>query len=343
MLLRFFNCGVVATLLACTLAWADAPLPVAAVRNVPETFFGTTVDDPYRYFEDTQAPEVAAWMKAHSDHAHHVLQRIAGRPGLREKLERLDASAPARIYRVDRVRGDLYFYQRRGAHDDQFKLYVRHGLAGTERLLFDPEALKAATGQLHAINYFAPSPDGRWVALGVSAAGSEDASLRIIDVRTGRQVGPEISRAQFGAQSWSPDGEELFFNRLQALKEGMPATEKYQRSSIEAIRPGGQEKDLRTLLRAGEALGIPATEIPYLDIQPDGRVILYAHDGVSPDFCLWHTTLAALREGKPRWQMLAGRDDHVTAVQLHGGRVFMLSFRDAPRYRLLTGKLLIFP
>ena len=43
-------------------AWADAPAPVAPVRNAPETFFGTTVDDPYRYFEDAKAPEVAAWM-----------------------------------------------------------------------------------------------------------------------------------------------------------------------------------------------------------------------------------------------------------------------------------------
>ena len=48
-------------------------LPVAAVRNVRETFFGTPVDDPYRYFEEPMAPEVAAWMKAHSEHAHACL------------------------------------------------------------------------------------------------------------------------------------------------------------------------------------------------------------------------------------------------------------------------------
>ena len=39
-------------------------LPVAAVRNVRETFFGTPVDDPYRYFEEPMAPEVAAWTSA---------------------------------------------------------------------------------------------------------------------------------------------------------------------------------------------------------------------------------------------------------------------------------------
>jgi prolyl oligopeptidase len=38
-----------------------------------------------------------------------------------------------------RTKGDAYFYQRRGAKEDQFKLYMRQGLQGTERLLFDPE------------------------------------------------------------------------------------------------------------------------------------------------------------------------------------------------------------
>jgi prolyl oligopeptidase len=70
---------------------------VAPVRNVRETFFDTPVDDPYRYFEERKAPEVAAWMKAHSEHAHATLRRIGGRAALRRKLEEIDASASARV------------------------------------------------------------------------------------------------------------------------------------------------------------------------------------------------------------------------------------------------------
>lgn len=333
-----------ATLLPClclsiAASATEAPLPPAPARNVTETFFGTPVDDPYRSLEDTANPEVAAWMKAQSDHAQAVLHRIAGRDALREKLERLDASAPARVTSVDRTAAGLYFYERRGAKDDQFKLYVRQGLKGEERLLFDPEALKASTGQPHAINYFTPSPDGRWVALGVSPVGSEDASLRFIDVAKGVQVGPEIARARFGAQSWSPDSQELYFHRMQELKPGMPGTEKFQRSSVVSLRPGQGEAALRTLVTAGSDLGIPATEFPYVDVQPDGRALLYVIDGVSPDFSAWHATLRQLREGKVDWQPLVAREDHVTSLQLHGERVFALSFRDAPRYKLLAGPL----
>ena len=52
-----------AALLLAATAWATAAfaqaLPTAPVRNVPEVFFGTTVDDPYRDFENIKSPPVA--------------------------------------------------------------------------------------------------------------------------------------------------------------------------------------------------------------------------------------------------------------------------------------------
>jgi prolyl oligopeptidase len=268
-----------------------------------------------------------------------MLGRIAGRDALRDKLLKLDASAPARVTDAARVRGGLVFYERRGIKDDQFKLYVRAGLKGKERLLFDPETLHKATGKPHAINYFTPSPDGRLVAVGVSAAGSEDASLQILDTKTAKRVGPEITRAQFGAVTWTPDGKQLFMHRMQELRPDMPRTEKYQRSATFVMKPGDSEDELRAVLRAGVDLNIPATEFPLLDVQPDGRVLAYAIDGVSPDFTAWHSTLAQVLAGKPDWKPLAAREDRVTAIALKGDRVYALTFRDAPRYKLLTGKL----
>ena len=334
----------ISSLAALAGAAAQPSLPVAPIRDVPETFFGTVVHDPYRAFENIKTPAVAAWMKAQSDHAHKLLTSLPGRAGLRAALERYDAGTPARVTGVVRLPGEIYFYERRGASEDQFKLYLRHGLDGSETLVFDPETLKKKTGKPHAINYFVPSPDGRWVAVGVSAAGSEDASLRILEAATGRQRGPEITRAQIGAVTWAPDSGELWFNRLQPLKKGMPETEKYQASQVVAMKPGDGEKQLRVLLQAGAPAGarspaIPRTEFPMLDVQPDGRVVLAVVDGVSPEFRAWASTLAALRAGKPQWQKLFDKEDGITAAALHGERLYALSFKGAPRYRLLGAAL----
>lgn len=322
-------------------AGATAALPRAEVRNVSETFFGTRVDDPYRHFENTKDPQVAAWMKAHSDHAIATLRSIAGRDALRDRLARLDASVPARVFGVVRLPGDRLFYQRRAVGDDQFKLFVRDGEQGAERLLFDPEALHRQTGKPHALNYFAPSPDGRLVGLGVSAAGSEDASLRVLDVATGRQVGPTVPRAWFGSLSWSPDSRTLFFHRVQALKAGMEPTEQYLRSEAVSLEPRRGWASYRVHVKAGAAgaLKIGPAEMPFLDVQPDGRVLLMATDGVSSEFAAWHTTLQALRAGRPAWRQLFGQDEAVTAVAVKGGRVFALTHKAAPRYRIISGPL----
>ena len=323
---------------------AQTTLPTAPIRNVPEVFFGTPVDDPYRDFETIKAPAVAAWMKAHSEHANTLLRRINGRAALRDTLERFEGAAAGRVVEVVRLPGELYFYQRRGAREDQFKLYMRRGLQGAEKLLFDPERLKKQTGKSHAINYFSPSPDGKRVALGVSAGGSEEAALRVLDTKSGRQVGPQISRANFGGLSWTPDSQELFFHRLQPLTKGMPATDKYQRSMVVVMRPGRSgagEAGIRTVLRAGEpgVVAVSATEFPAIDVQPDGRVIAQVFDGVSPEIGAYHTTLAQLRAGKPAWQKLFGREDSITAVAVKGDRLYVLTHQGASRYKLLGGAL----
>ncbi len=328
-----------ATETATVSAHAAAELPVAPVRNVPETFFGTTVDDPYRWLEDTAAPEAAAWMRAHSDHAHALLGSINGRERLRERLAELDEAVPARVGSVVRRPGELYFYQRRSAGEEQFKLYAQTGLAGEPRLLFDPEPLAEASGVPHAINYFSVSPDGSLVALGVSAAGSEEAAMRILDTATGEQLGPEIDRALFGAISWSPDSDEIFFHRVQALGPDQPAVDKYRNSEAVAMRPGDDEDGIRTLIRAGRDLGIPETEFAYVSIQPDGLALLYVIDGVSPDFAAWVTTLEALRGEEAGWRPLVTREDQVVDLALRDGQVIVRTFHDAPRFRLLSGPL----
>ena len=60
-----------------------APFPA---RNVPATFFGTEVDDPYRDLEDIKNPEVAAWAKSQADYARSQLEAIAGYQQLRARL-----------------------------------------------------------------------------------------------------------------------------------------------------------------------------------------------------------------------------------------------------------------
>ena len=207
---------LIATLTLASVAHSDksdpsAP-PAAPVHEVTDEYFGVKVADPYRYMEDLSKPEVAAWFKAENEYTRAVLSRISARSAFLKRIKELDESAPARITDLRRLPDDRYFYQKRLASEDVAKLYVRDGLTSSERLLVDPTKFVTTPGSHYVISYYAPSFDGKYVAAGISAAGSEDAILRVFDVGTGKETGDVIDRAQFGSPSWMPDGRSLVYN-----------------------------------------------------------------------------------------------------------------------------------
>lgn len=339
------------------LAVAQARLPTAPVRGGSEAMDGARADDGYRELENTQAPAVAAWMKAHSDHAHALLRSISGRDALRDKLDRYESAAAPRIAELVRLPGEIYFYQRRGAAEDHFKLVMRQGLQGRESVVFDPVALsKRPAGQqplarlarahsaYHAPYRAMPSPDGRWVVVvaaqavvggvgGLSAVG-RGSVLRVLDTRTSRQVGGDVDAALQGGVSWLPDSSGFFFRRLQ------PATPPGPGGSTAFMKPGGSEASIRTVVRAGVDLGLAPTDSPFIDVQPDGRALLVAAGDTEPEALkLWHSTAAAVLAGKPDWKPLANREDKVTAVALQGEHFYALTQAGAPRFKVVGGRL----
>lgn len=120
---------------------ASSPLspPAAPVRPVIDDYFGVKIPDPYRYMENLEDPEVAAWMKAQNDYTRAELSRIDGRQRLLARISELDQSIP----RVDATRlpGDLYMIFKTAPGESVTKIYLRRGLYGDDRLLLDPEKI----------------------------------------------------------------------------------------------------------------------------------------------------------------------------------------------------------
>ncbi len=322
-------------------ALAQTSLPTATVRNVTDTYFGTKVDDPYRYFENKADPEVAKWMKAHSDNAYATLARIPGRNALLQKIIQYDSAASDRVAQVARVPGDLVFIERRSATENQFKLYMRRGFKGADKLLVDPEALEKKTGKPHAINWYSPSPDGSVVAYGLSSQGSEAAVLHLLNTRTGKPIGQPIMRADFGGIDWSADSKTVFFNRLQALRKGARATDKYQHSQAMMLQVGQPVSRARVVFgTAVKGVKIGAAEIPLTTLSHDGRWAFgYVINGTQREQGLFVAPQASLLAGKPAWKRLLNTSDDVTGIAYFDDVLYLVSHKGAPRSQVLALKL----
>jgi prolyl oligopeptidase len=316
--------------------------PVLEPRPVTDSFFGTAVDDPYRYMEDLRDPEVASWMRAQADYSRALLDLVPGRKALLERINALDIAVPARVINVQRRPGELYFYEKRGAKDNQFKLYVRQGRSGAERLLVDPEQLQKASGKPHAINYFVPSSSGRHVAYGISAGGSEDAELFVMEVATGRNVLGPVSRAQFGVSGWLADDSGLFFVRLQELKPGMAPIEKFQRTSAQFLPLAARDDRLAVAMNF-ESPGVrvnPGQDSPWVVPIPDTQLAAgFIYHGTARELSLYVAPLADAMAGRATWRPVFVQADDVTGVEIVGDRLFVLTHRGASRFRVLETSL----
>ena len=308
--------------------------PVAPVKPVTETLFGTKITDNYRYMEKLDA-ETLGWMKAQGAHTRAVLGAIAPRAELGRRVSAFSGSFGF-IQGFARF-GGRDFYQERAPGSDNFDLVV-HDAAGTRKLV-DVAALRDKNGgKPFAINYVLPSPDGAKVAVGVSEGGSENAALSVYDAASGARIAGPLERVQFGATSWSADSSTLFYNRLQELKAGEPDIGRYKNSTLDAWDLKAAPVTLYGAT-AGHGPKIGEDEFPVVLVAPGAPfAVLDSVNGVQNEQKFWLAPAAEAAKPGTEWKAFVDRADGVTALDMRGDEIFLLSHKDAPTFKVLVVK-----
>ena len=327
--------GLAFALAACgwtAAAQTAAKPPVAPVRPVTETVFGTRLVDPYRYMETPGDPETLAWMKAQGDHTRGVLDAIPARAAYLEKVSAFGAQIG---FATDYAEaGGRMFYLERPPGAEVFDLVVRDR-DGRTRKLVDIAALIARTGKPHAINYFAPSQDGAKVAVGVSVGGDENADLTVLDVPSGRQIAGPITHARFANPSFTADGRRLAFSRAQALKPGQPKTDTFL-NRVSNVWDMTGEPVVTAGAPAGRGPKIRPDEGPTVLFNPGSdTAVMVVNEGVKNEVDLYVAPAAAAAAGTAPWRKIADRrSDGVTSLTMRGETLYLLTNQNAPTFRV---------
>lgn len=332
---------VAAFLLVPLQLFSQIKLPQTPVREITNDYFGTKITDPYRWLEKTSDPEVVAWMKAENDYTREILAKIPGRDQLLERMKALDNAGPT--VSALQVWGGHYFYLKSDPGSDNRRLYVRDSVSAPERLLVDPEKLTTPEGKHYSIDYFQPSLDGQYVAYGISPGGSEDSILHILEASTGKVLPDEIDRAQFGSPSWLPDGNSFLLTRTQKLGPDAPPTAKYQKLRVYRHTLGSDpEKDPLVFgYDMNPNVKVLEDDFPvviYSPAAPKFLVGLVIH-GVKNEKDLYVTPFDDTPTAKTVWNKVADDSADITNLDVHGDDLFLLSHKDASRYKVLRTSL----
>jgi prolyl oligopeptidase len=295
--------------------------PDAPRLDLVEDLHGHPVTDPYRWLEDASDPRTEEWTVAQDAVTAEVLGGLPLREEFAAKLEKL---VHAGAVGVPVWRGERAFSTRRDPGQEHAVLRVRES-DGTVRVLVDPMALDpAGTTTLDA---WSASWEGDRLAYQLSTGGDEESSLYVLDVATGAVIDGPVDRCRYSPVAWLPGGEDLFYVRRLA-PDLVPDGEEQFHRRVWRHRVGAPADT--DLLVHGE--GSDPTTYFGVHTSRDGRwLVVSGSAGTAPRDDVWIADLAGNAELR---DFQVGVDAQTAAWVARDGRLWLMSDRDTPRWRL---------
>jgi prolyl oligopeptidase len=313
----------------------------AKTEEVVTDYFGTKVSDPYRWMEaGTNDVQVMEFLKSQNDYTRSVLGSLAGRDAMLARIQQLDNAVPA--VRSWQRGGSNIFYLETAPGATSPSLLVRDA-AGHSRSLLDPKSLDQ--GPSHAaIDYFAPSWDGRYVIAGVSLGGSENSTIHVIETASGHMLPDAITRTQYAGPSWRSDSRSFYYARLQQLPPGASPTAIYENERVYLhILGSDAEKDAVVFGPAvSSSISIPKAGFVGVGVTPGSDYVVASYSaGTTDPQSLYIATAEKSQGANAPWRKIVSSEDIVSpgadnSVAIHESTLYLLVDKHAPNRKLIS-------
>jgi prolyl oligopeptidase len=180
-----------------------------------DTLHGIEVPDPYRWLEEIDSEQTQAWIAEQNRLTFDYLSQIPTREQIATRIAELWNYEK---YDTPFKRGGRYFFTRNDGLQNQSVLYWMESLEDDPRILLDPNLL-SGDGTVALTNY-AVSDDGKLLAYGLSAAGSDWQEWRVRKVDGGRDLEDHLEWVKFSGASWTADSQGFYYSRYDEPQGG---------------------------------------------------------------------------------------------------------------------------
>lgn len=306
--------------------------PRSRARPFSEIIHGMRIDDPYRWMEKASDPAWPAALAEQSRYSHDFLGHLPRRRLFVERIAAL-SSGDTPSEQVQAGGGRIFTF-RRSRGSATMNLFVRDDLAGDDRLLVDAATLGPPTSAIGIDYFWLASPNGKHVLFATLENGSEELTMRVVDVDSGTLLPDRIDRVDMVDRSWAPDGTGFFYNRLS------PGTgaKKYERTSIWFHRLGTAPTADLLVLQAGQP-GVEAkdSEAPVVHAAAGSNYVLGSFLGVGNTIeWLYVARLEDAIAGRPSWKRFGGKAEGILSATLWRDQVYAVVTDRTERGRLVT-------
>jgi prolyl oligopeptidase len=187
------------------------PYPDTRAEDLTEMLHGQAIADPYRWMENLASEQIRDWIEAQNKLTFSILESSPLRTQIKNRMTELwdyeKYSPPVK-------RGGRYFFSHNNGLQNQDVLYWTENLQDEPRLLLDPNTL-SEDGTV-ALSGAAASRDGRFLAYGLSEAGSDWQTWYIRRVDDAQDLPDKVAWVKFSGVSWNKASSGFFYSRYDA-------------------------------------------------------------------------------------------------------------------------------
>ena len=300
--------------------------PHTATVDHVDDYHGTKVADPYRWLEDLDSEETRRWVEAQNAVTFEYLAKIPERDKIRK---RLNALWDHEKFGIPWKRQSRYFYMHNTGLQNQSVLYALESLEGEPRILLDPNTL-SEDGTV-ALTGATVSEDGKHLAYGLSASGSDWQEWRVRDVDTGQDLTDHLKWVKFSGASWTKDGAGFFYSRYDEPtgESKLEDINYYQKLFYHALGTDQSEDVLIYERPDHKDWGFGG------GVSEDGRYLLIGvWQGTEPKNAMFYKDLSDLNA--PVVELLNDFDASYSFIGNEGPVFWFQTDLDAPRGRLIA-------
>jgi prolyl oligopeptidase len=220
--------------------FAQLKYPETKKVDQVDEYFGTKVEDPYRWLEDDNSAETKEWVIAENQLTQSYLSQIPYRESIKKRIKDLyNYPRTSTPYRA----GSNYYYTKNDGLQNQAVYFYRTGIEGKEQVFLDPLAFSKDGTAAVSIVGFNKKRDK--VAISVNQSGSDWQTMYVMDVATRKLLPDSLHWIKFSGAAWAGDG--FFYSRYEEPQKGQELSGENQRQRIYYHKLGTpQSKDRLT-------------------------------------------------------------------------------------------------
>ena len=179
----------------------DVRYPNTDKVDVADTYFDTTISDPYRWLEDDHSKSTMAWVDKQNSFTNSYMRRIPFRRKIAKRLQEI-WNYPSQG--LPFKEGDKYYYFKNDGLQNQSVMYVQDTPNGEPKIFLNPNTLsRDGTIALGGIHF---SPDHKYMGYSINNAGSDWQEFYILNLLTGERLPDHLEWVKFSGMAWRGNG-----------------------------------------------------------------------------------------------------------------------------------------